>query len=287
MQGGGRRLKGQRYFWAGSWPELCRLLKLPCQNPSTDRIALGSFRLDRPARTEYHEILVGNPAHPINRVYFPGAFRGSEDALMQIEFSFPVAEERSLDPDHWRDTWLDSLRALGILEAAHRVEVYDFKTRTLHFNGYGADSLRQQHLPRRAVDGELELERAHSARRRLRHVGADARDLMVAPSERLYIRVDASPHTGLGHFTRCLALAQHWRDIGRPATFLGRYAEELEERLAREGISHTPLPASHPDKRDLRTTLAAVPSGAFVVVDGYHFDYAYQAALAIERPASA
>lgn len=106
---------------------------------------------------------------------------------------------------------------------------------------------------------------------------------MVAPSERLYIRVDASPHTGLGHFTRCLALAQHWRDIGRPATFLGRYAEELEERLAREGISHTPLPASHPDKRDLRTTLDAVPSGAFVVVDGYHFDYAYQEALAVER----
>jgi hypothetical protein len=142
VQGGGRRLRAERYFWAGSWPELCRLLELPCQNPSTDRIALGSFRLDRPARTEYHEILVGNPAHSINRVYFPGAFRGSEDALMQIEFSFPVAEERSLDPDHWRDTWLDSLGALGILEAAHRVEVYDFKTRTLHFNGYGMEGER-------------------------------------------------------------------------------------------------------------------------------------------------
>jgi hypothetical protein len=142
LRAGGRTLRAERYFWAGSWPELCKLLSLPCQNPSTDRVVIGSFRLDRPARTEYHEILVGNPAHPINRIYFPGAFRGTSDALMQIEFSFPVADERPLDADHWREAWLKSLRALGILDAEHRVQVFDFKTRTLHFNGYGMEGKR-------------------------------------------------------------------------------------------------------------------------------------------------
>lgn len=141
IRGNGRCLTARRYFWAGSWPALCKLLEIECQNPSTDRIVLGSFRLDRPARSDFHEILVGTPKHLVNRIHFPGAFRGSNDALMQVEFAFPVAEDRPLDPDYWQSSWIESARALGILSAEHRVEVFDFKTRTLHFNGYGMEGV--------------------------------------------------------------------------------------------------------------------------------------------------
>lgn len=138
----GREFRATHYFWTSGWPDLCRLLGIACQNPATDRIVLGSFRLDRPADTKYHEILFGDPRHPINRVSFPGAFRGSGEPLLQVEFAFPLAEDRPLEPDFWRDAWLESLRAVGVLSTDHRVEIFDFKTRPLHFNGYGMEGIR-------------------------------------------------------------------------------------------------------------------------------------------------
>jgi NAD(P)-binding Rossmann-like domain len=139
---GERTFRAARYFWAGSWPELCGLIGLPCQNPATDRIVLGSFRLNRPANTAFHELLVGDPRHAINRIHFPGAFRESDDPLMQVEFAFPNTASRSLEPQRWRDSWIESLRALDLLDAEHRVELFDFKTRPLHFNGFGMEGER-------------------------------------------------------------------------------------------------------------------------------------------------
>lgn len=138
----GRQFRARHYFWASGWPDLCRLLDIQCQSPATDRIVLGSFRLSEPASTDYHEILVGDPRHEINRVSFPGAFRGSGDALMQVEFAFPLAENRPLDGEAWRASWAASLSDLGVLNAAHRIEIFDFKTRPLHFNGYGMEGVK-------------------------------------------------------------------------------------------------------------------------------------------------
>jgi hypothetical protein len=135
----GKRLEAEHYFWAAGWPELCRHLAIPCQDPATDRVVIGSFRLDRPASTDYHEILVGDPAHSINRIYFPGRFRESDDPLMQVEFAFPSVEPRSLDGEEWKRTWLEDLARLGVLDSGHRVEMFDFKTRKLHFNSYGME----------------------------------------------------------------------------------------------------------------------------------------------------
>ncbi len=119
-----------------------RRLAIECQQSATDRIALGSFRLSRPPRTDYHEILVGDPTHAINRISFPGAFRGADPALLQIEFAFPAAEQRPLDAEHWQRTWLESLRRLELIDARHEVALFDFKTRPLHFNGYGMEGQR-------------------------------------------------------------------------------------------------------------------------------------------------
>jgi glycine/D-amino acid oxidase-like deaminating enzyme len=136
----GRRFRANHYFWAEGWPSLCRVLSLPCQDAATDRVVLGSFRLDRPAHTPYHEILVGDPRCWINRVHFPGAFRGSDDALMQIEFAVPVHEDGwPSDPDEWRARWTEDGRRLGILDDDHRIEEFDVRSFVMHFNAFGAE----------------------------------------------------------------------------------------------------------------------------------------------------
>lgn len=137
--GNGRRFTAPHYFWAASWSGLCRLLGLPCQEVATDRVMLGSFRLDRPAVTPCHEILVGDPAHHLNRIYFPGLFRESDEPLVQVEFAVPQAADWPTDPAHWQRVWLESLRRLGLLQADHRVEEFDFRAFPLHFNGFGAE----------------------------------------------------------------------------------------------------------------------------------------------------
>ncbi len=97
---------------------------------------------------------------------------------------------------------------------------------------------------------------------------------------RMYVRVDASTSIGIGHFMRCFALAEYWRESGREATFIGQYPESLKSRLARLDIASLPVQAIHPDESDLRRTLEVIPDQSIVVLDGYHFDEPYQRALA-------
>lgn len=135
----GRRLRPKHLFWAASWPALCRLLTIPCQDTATDRMMIGSFRLNRPAATDYNEILVGDPTIRINRVYFPAGFRESDEPLMQVEFAFAKAEERPLEREWWLDAWLSDLRRLELIDENHRVEEFDFKTFCMHYNGFGME----------------------------------------------------------------------------------------------------------------------------------------------------
>lgn len=106
---------------------------------------------------------------------------------------------------------------------------------------------------------------------------------MSGAADALYVRVDASPLTGLGHFTRCFALGQHWRDMGRTVTFVGSYPAELRARLTAEGIGTVAIPQTHPAGDDLPATLEAIPRKALTVLDGYRFDYEYQRSLAADR----
>jgi UDP-2,4-diacetamido-2,4,6-trideoxy-beta-L-altropyranose hydrolase len=97
----------------------------------------------------------------------------------------------------------------------------------------------------------------------------------------LGVRVDATPEAGLGHFMRCLAIAEGWRDDGGEVVFAGRWPEDLAARLAREGIRGVKIRASHPDPRDLEETLETFAGASAVVVDGYGFDAAYHDGVAI------
>ena len=140
VSGAGRRFQARHYFWAGAWRALCAALQIPCQEAATDRVLLGSFVLDRPALTNFHEILVGDPSIDINRVHFPASFRRSSAPLMQVEFAVPEADERSgSSGEFWKERWIDGVRRLGLLEKEHRIASFDFKSFVMHFNGFGAE----------------------------------------------------------------------------------------------------------------------------------------------------
>ena len=95
----------------------------------------------------------------------------------------------------------------------------------------------------------------------------------------LVIRADANARMGTGHLMRCLALAQGWQAQGGPATFITACASDgLRQRLSDEGFQAITLEQSHPNPADWEITLEAlsIHPGAWVALDGYHFDPAYQ-----------
>ena len=103
----------------------------------------------------------------------------------------------------------------------------------------------------------------------------------------LLIRADASTEIGTGHVMRSLALAQAWRGTGGGVSFVCHCeSDALQKRILDEGFGLTEIKRPHPDPCDLEKVLGflrkAGPgdgSGSpWLVLDGYHFDPAYQKA---------
>ena len=101
---------------------------------------------------------------------------------------------------------------------------------------------------------------------------------------RLLIRADGGPAIGHGHVMRCLSLAQAWRARGGDATFVGRHDAFLRGVLAGARFNTVPLPSPHPDASDGELTRSLLRRGGYAaaVLDGYHFDHAYQHGLRAE-----
>jgi UDP-2,4-diacetamido-2,4,6-trideoxy-beta-L-altropyranose hydrolase len=99
--------------------------------------------------------------------------------------------------------------------------------------------------------------------------------------ELLYFRCDAGPLVGSGHLMRSLALAQAWQDEGGRCVFLSAAPEPLLGRLRQEGHEVHQLESAFPDSADLNHVSQVITETphTWLVLDGYHFDPAYQQAL--------
>ncbi len=101
----------------------------------------------------------------------------------------------------------------------------------------------------------------------------------VPEKNTLIVRADANTQMGVGHLMRCLALTQGWKARGGQVTFITNCkSDRLRQRLLDEGVQVVTLAQSYPDAADWQATLqvlAAHPA-AWVVLDGYHLDSAYQ-----------
>ncbi len=114
-------------------------------------------------------------------------------------------------------------------------------------------------------------------------------DSLISPlNDTLFIRADSTTRMGTGHVMRCLAVAQEWKMRGREVVFIGAWeGGKLRERLAGEGFTCLEIKAPHPNNEDVKVTLAALEESrasrggadTWLVLDGYHFDSHYQAAI--------
>ncbi len=95
---------------------------------------------------------------------------------------------------------------------------------------------------------------------------------------KLILRADSFTGLGTGHVMRCLSLGQAFRDIGGDVLFI-TYCEskDLLNRLKQEGFEVLSSSHPHPHKASLDLTKDVLKSntGAWVVVDGVHFDIDY------------
>lgn len=98
----------------------------------------------------------------------------------------------------------------------------------------------------------------------------------------ILIRADGDAQRGTGHVMRCLALAQAVEAEKGRVVFLSHCeSESLRQRVEAAGILFHPLGRRHPHPADLSATLALLRElqAAWLVLDGYHFDPAYQQAV--------
>jgi UDP-2,4-diacetamido-2,4,6-trideoxy-beta-L-altropyranose hydrolase len=103
----------------------------------------------------------------------------------------------------------------------------------------------------------------------------------------LLLRADAGASQGAGHVMRCLALGEAWRERGGRVGFATcRPSPALRQRIQSTGDFLIDIDKPYPAHEDLDRTVAALQSLAqesstppWLVLDGYHFDHAYQSTL--------
>ena len=102
----------------------------------------------------------------------------------------------------------------------------------------------------------------------------------------ILFRCDGTSHTGLGHLSRSIALAEALDDVGCQCAFVGTYDASAAERLRAAGM-HWDTPQTSPwsiEDADALTRIAVRRHALGVVVDSYGLDAEYLDRVATKGP---
>lgn len=136
----GQRWYAPRVYWCAPPEPLCRVLSMPAPDTRPDRFVLGSFELDTRVTCDHTELIVAAVEHLANRISFPGKFTGERDDLVQVEFAFPRGSELAERGEgFWMESWIESLKTLGIVPRGAQVVDFDLKSVPLLYNSYGVE----------------------------------------------------------------------------------------------------------------------------------------------------
>lgn len=164
----GRRLTSRRMYWCGPPKVLMQMLGEPAFDATPEQFALGSFQFERPLDCDAIEILGGDPRHLMKRVSFPGRLQGGANDLLQIEYHFPKGDARfGQDKNWWYETWLDSLREIGIAQPDNEVVSLDLKLFPIHYNAYGIEGRPSPELELPELPPDTNLKPVASTYRRV------------------------------------------------------------------------------------------------------------------------
>ncbi len=136
----GRTLHAPRVYWCGPAGVLMGLLDQPVFDAVPETFALGSIQFERPLDCEFIELIGGSPEHLIKRASFPGKLQDGPDDLIQIEFHYPKGDPNyGTEKGWWHESWLNSLRKIGIAQPDNEVKALDLKLIPMHYNGFGIE----------------------------------------------------------------------------------------------------------------------------------------------------
>jgi len=119
-------LIAEDYLWCAPVPQLIGMVGGTLELGSPQHLVLGNFSFKNELISKYHEILVGDKNHLINRISYPEKMAQSKNTTLQVEFLCPAEERYEMSAERWRSLWEDSLKEFGLIKESDIIEEYSF-----------------------------------------------------------------------------------------------------------------------------------------------------------------
>jgi protoporphyrinogen oxidase len=121
----GQTFKSDKIFWCAPLGILCQIFGIKLPEFVQQEFYFGNFTFKKLLTHDFQEVLVGDPEHLINRVYYPGLFSEKPNRTAQVEF-YCQAGKFDYSDEQWRERWENSLRQIGLLSSENGIENFHF-----------------------------------------------------------------------------------------------------------------------------------------------------------------